>query len=441
MPKSFTKDREPVSCDVYLNENGIQVPECVAQRAGEFYLPAKGARYEKASFAYQASRYNHDVHIEYTSADVERVASLYPAADIPDLFKDPTRSAFDKALEQTLYDVPNHSTPGWPYNSRFKTMGELFESPTGLAELYDHAWEFFKILASDNITTLSAEEVFLKLGVVSHLFIKDELHTKEKVDKSRYRLIFSVPILVNLMERLCCAAQNKLEIANWERIPSKPGLGFTDEMSRSLIDYASRHGLCNSTDMSGWDWTVNGAHIDFDRDVRLKLVSGQEGYSVFATFLNNVNHLLTNKVVALSNGELYAQSFSGVIASGSYRTSPTNSRIRIGARYKAIGDTEAMSMGDDCVEGDYGGVDPVEAYAKLGFILKDSVSSQSSFEFCSKKFESGLAVPMDPVKMLLRFFVKRGYLDAEITYAIKQELRHCPESLALIESYLTFQRI
>jgi hypothetical protein len=67
--------------------------------------------------------------------------------------------------------------------------------------------------------------------------------------------------------------------------------------------------------------------------------------------------------------------------------------------------------------------------------------SQSNFEFCSKKFENGVAVPVDPVKMLIRFFVKRGYLDAEITHAIKQELRHCPEILAILEPYLTFQRI
>lgn len=409
-------------------------------RATEFFLPAKGAAKELASLKYQASRFKHGVDIKYTEQDVKFIASKYPSAELPRVFSAKDRESFNEVLGEALSDVLNGSTPGYPLNSTYANMGQIKNNPEALGWLYDQAYELFKFLTTVDITSWKAEDIYRKLGIVIHLFIKDELHIKEKVDKERFRLIFSVPIMMNLMERIACSQQNKLEIASWKVIPSKPGLGFTDQMTRDLYNYATVHGLKNSTDKSGWDWTVNGVFMDFDRDVRIELVKGQDGAEDFAFFMRNVNHLMTHKVIALSDGTLIAQTFSGVMPSGSYRTSSTNSRMRVMARYLAFGDTNIMTMGDDSVEGDYYGKDPYLAYSELGFILKESVVYEEGFEFCSKIFEYGLARPMDPYKMLVRYYVKEGYNDLQVYGALVDELRHCDKSviadLWLSDSYV-----
>lgn len=398
--------------------------------ADKFWLPAKGAKAERASFKYQASRHKHGVKVDYSQEDVDLIAAQYPRGKVNKVFDTLSEEDFNMALEEVLQDVPRDSTPGYPMNMRCRNMGDLFDDDSALTWLYEQGFKLFTFLVSNDITGWTADQIYRELGIVDHLFIKDEIHPLEKVLQQRFRIIFSVPILFNLMERLCCSQQNKIEIRNWKDIASKIGIGFTDDMAADVAKYVEKMKLVNSTDMSGWDWTVIGDLIKFDCRVRLKLAEGCPGYANFERFLNNVNTILLRKVVALSDGTLLAQNFDGVIPSGSYRTSSTNSRIRLIARYLSFRDLLAATVGDDCLEGDYGNIDPVEAYWKLGLILKEtSACDATDFEFCSKRFTNGKARPVDPMKLLLRYYVTGGYNYPQIYSSIFDELRHCDQAV------------
>lgn len=415
-------------CETYLAQNNILVPPAIAEASKTYYLPAKGPLAEFSSFKYQANRHKIGTKVDISDSFIAAIASNYPVGELPLLFSVPTQENFDKAFEQALCDVPRDSTPGWPLNNVFNTMEAVFEEDSNLLWLYKIGWDMFQYLLQNDITGKTSDEVFQELGVVNHLFIKDELHAAEKVEAGRYRLIFSVPILVNLMERLACSFQNKLEIIHWKDIPSKIGIGFTDEMSQDMAEYVNDNNLEMSTDMSGWDWTVIEDLIDADCNVRIKLVDGQPGCENFNVFMRNVNHLYSTKVLGLSDGTLVAQEFGGIVPSGSYRTSSSNSRMRFIARALAFNDVLAATVGDDCLEGAFGDVDPILAYAKLGLILKIAKPcTRDDFEFCSKQFLNGLPRPVDPYKLLLRYYVTKGFESLQVKYSLQGELRHCDQ--------------
>lgn len=428
MDHTFAKNKEAESCALYLARFNINVPDEVLSIAEDFYLPAKGAAAEFSSFKFQANRHQVGLRVNFDDAFIESIAKRYPKGKLPLLFSAPTQENFDKALAQVLLDINPGSTPGWPLNSAYKTVSDITGDPSALMWLYNVSWDMFQYLMTHNITTMSSTEVLRELGVVNHLFIKDELHGADKVRTGRFRLIFSVPLLVNLMERLACSFQNKEEVLHWADIPSKIGIGFTDEMSQQISDYVRMKKLVNSTDVSGWDWTVIGDLIDADCKVRVKLTEGFEGHNNFKIFMENVNHFMTCKVIGLSDGTLLAQTFKGIVPSGSYRTSSSNSRIRLMARNFLFEDKEAATVGDDCLEGAYGETNPWEAYASLGLILKVSQPCHpDDFEFCSKRFINGKPQPVDPLKLILRYFVTQGYLDTQVHHSVYDELRNCDQ--------------
>ena len=222
------------------------------------------------------------------------------------------------------------------------------------------------------------------------LFVKQEPHTLKKCKEGRFRLISSVSLVDQIVERLLFGPQNQLEITMWRSIPSKPGMGLSQyEQAQSIWnDLKYKHLGCPAAeaDISGFDWSVQSWELWADCSMR----------ALLGNFTPEVKHLamsrfycLMNSVFQLSNGTLIEQGKPGLMKSGSYCTSSTNSRIRC-LMAELIGSPWCIAMGDDSVEGFV--PDAKRKYEELGHCCKDYVACATTAEgalesvnFCSHR--------------------------------------------------------
>ncbi|AZP56278.1 RNA-dependent RNA polymerase [Faba bean polerovirus 1] len=337
------------------------------------------------------------------------------------------------------YGLPTHK--GWVENKERELLPVL-------AQL---TFDRLKRMSEVNFEKLTAEEL-VQLGLCDpiRLFVKGEPHKQSKLDEGRYRLIMSVSLVDQLVARVLFQEQNKLEINLWRAIPSKPGMGLsTDAQVADFLDSLAQHVQVPvedlvynwekhvvPTDCSGFDWSVTDWLLEDEMEVRNRLTQGNNALTrrLRGCWLK----CISNSVLALSNGILYAQRVPGVQKSGSYNTSSSNSRIRFMCS-KYAGASWAIAMGDDALES----VDTdLDVYKEIG--LKVEVSGQ--LEFCSHIFEKpDLAVPVNVGKMLYKLIygynpecgsiqVLRNYIDA--CTSVLNELRHDPELVALLHQWL-----
>lgn len=290
-----------------------------------------------------------------------------------------------------------------------------------------------------NIDELSPSELACRLIDVGacdpvKIFIKNEPHNKEKVRTKRLRLISSVSLIDQLVERILFAKQNKCEIEHWPFIPSKPGMGLDDESAfqiwSSVVDHL-KSGQLVEADLSAFDITVQGWELQVDMLIRMNLC-GLAETSPGGRMMLNRGIAVSNSVFVLSDGTMWAQREPGIQLSGSYNTSSTNSRIRVLQAYLA-GASWAIAMGDDCLEGPG---DP-EVYHKLGKTLKMYNNRTDSFEFCSQEFHNGIAAPVDGSKTFFRLLNQPAALierqGPELLAQFKNDMRHSPQLAEMLE--------
>lgn len=262
------------------------------------------------------------------------------------------------------------------------------------------------------------------------LFVKMEPHNALKRSQRRFRLISCVSFADQLVERILCGRQNKLEISMWDSIPSKPGMGLDDASIKSIWSQVLPHleqGDVVSADISGFDFGMTDWEQYADATCRIRLAGVSESHP-FAIALRRRVFCLTRSVYLLSDGYMYAQQYPGIQLSGSYNTSSTNSRVRLMEAYLS-GAKWAIAMGDDSLEGQG---NPTR-YKELGKTLKMYEKHEDTFEFCSHLFKGGVAYPVDPWKTLFRLLNQNPMLlDNEqmrdgLVSQFYYNMRHSPE--------------
>nr|UQB76107.1 RNA-dependent RNA polymerase [Flumine sobemo-like virus 20] len=289
--------------------------------------------------------------------------------------------------------------------------------------------ERFELLfEAGDLSSCTAEELVKGMYVDPvRIFVKNEPHSLAKLAQCRVRLIMSVSIVDQLVERLLHEDQNAAEIAHWSSIPSKPGMGLDDNgISLLVADVIRRWPELDmaEADISGFDWSVQDWELLSDAQ-RRSLLSGSD--KDMARMLERTTQCLKS-VYALSNGVLIAQKYLAVQKSGRYSTSASNSYIKTQAA-KLIGAEKAISMGDDGLESYVERA--VEKYAALGHDLKSYTQcSGGAFEFCSNKFAHNVAVPLNWSKTLYRLLCHKqttvDVLGLEFLGQFKYECRYLP---------------
>lgn len=280
------------------------------------------------------------------------------------------------------------------------------------------------------------------------LFIKSELHPLRKVKEGRFRLIAGVSLIDSIIDRLLNSHVNKAEIATWEDLPFKPGMGLNDEgLQKLFTEFCGnqKKGDLSSTDISGWDWSVFWYLLSADRDYRVKLSQAPEG-SAYALLMSSTHTCRAKKVLQTSDGAMFEQMIMGIMCSGWYNTSSTNSHMRvILAQVARLMEGHAnlqldSAMGDDAVEQYTPGL--ADRYKKLGFRVRGGTKCPpKEFSFCSMNWKGNWqAEPENWRKSMFKYLLKNPRdPDHDMHYSqFYREMRHSPEILRLkprIEAY------
>lgn len=248
-----------------------------------------------------------------------------------------------------------------------------------------------KLLAAVDTNELQAmtpqERVFYGFNGIIRVFVKNEPHPKRKLVKGKEepRLIMNVPLEDVIVEKLLYDPQNKLEIANWTKIPSAPGMGATVEDNNALVaewmdDVDS--GTAASSDAKAWDFSVQGYLLSADVERRINRAPGLT--ETFKTAMTNRAICFRRVVFCTSDGWCYAQLNDGIMKSGSGITSSTNSAIRDLVALH-LGSKKNRTMGDDCIETYV--ENAIEKYqTHFGITIKFYERCDGSFSFCSHSY-------------------------------------------------------
>jgi hypothetical protein len=278
------------------------------------------------------------------------------------------------------------------------------------------------LLDNNDITGLTAQELVEgNYCDPVRVFIKNEPHSTNKVNQDRWRLIFAVSVVDQLIERLLCGEQNKKEISTWKTHPSAPGIGLSDDSQLAeFYTIVSNLGEDKAeADVTGFDWSVQEWELAWEAVTRIRL-GNMTGSS--ARIMISRYHCVAHSVYAMPCGKLVMLRVPGVQLSGCYNTSSTNSRIRVLLAY-LVGARWARAMGDDCVE-EF--IHNAKAkYALLGHPLKMYEQRSDSFEFCSQIFSPQGAWPVDGTKTLFRL-IEQKTITPELIAQFTMELRNSP---------------
>jgi len=224
----------------------------------------------------------------------------------------------------------------------------------------------------------------------------------------------------------------------WEDLPSKPGMGLHDEGLASLFNSVLQmqsNGRVTAMDVSGWDWCMHGWEFDADLERRIDLCNGVG--TVWEKVIRNHFYCMKNKIFLLSDGRMFAQALPGVMPSGWYNTSGTNSFIRCLDHYVMCAalnhprPPSIMAMSDDSLETAVIGA--LHYYQEfLGKRVKDPVDVvDDKFSFCSHFFPgNAAAVPLNVDKVLVRFLHSKPQSFDEALQLYEQllyVLRHHPD--------------
>ncbi len=293
-----------------------------------------------------------------------------------------------------------------------------------------------------DLTRAHTPEELVRGGMCDPLkiFIKDEPHKIRKLREGRTRIIMNMSLVDNMVSRALFALQNDTEINTWSTICSKPGMGLNDAGLKTLystVQRESQHLRLAEGDVSGWDWSVQDWELDADLEMRLALNSG---YGTVWEKISRAHYeCIKNKILVTSDGEMFSQCFPGILPSGWYNTSSTNSRLRVLSHHLAFNISVpvsqftsgwCMAMGDDSIELDFPGA--VEAYSALGKTMKMfNPISDLLFEFCSMQFNnSWQAVPVNADKQIMNFLQFEPSCLSEASERLWQfcyEMRHHPD--------------
>lgn len=266
-----------------------------------------------------------------------------------------------------------------------------------------------------------------------YVFIKDEPHKREKLEKGRFRLISCVSLVDTLIERLLFSQQNQNEIALCDDLCYKPGMGLHDDGLKALYKWFQKvqeiFPIC-STDVSAWDWSVPGWLLKLETCYRVAFEADRSRKLLVV----NYGHGLRNKVFNDSLGQLYEQMVEGIQPSGCYTTSSGNSHMRymlaslvqLRCGVDEWCEYDGGQMGDDALERYMQGM--LEVYVGLGFTVKGvSVQPRDHFDFCSTQWRNSWAgSPESFPKTLFRFLFKRKSdpLYLQFREQLARDLRH-----------------
>jgi hypothetical protein len=330
------------------------------------------------------------------------------------------------------------SSPGPTWNSLgCRENKDVFEShPNLLLGIINEKIRLRLSLTIDDCKIATPVELFSS-GVADPVkcFIKKEATKISKGD--RKRIINNPPLDELLIELLLYGEVMLHEVANWENIPSKPGMGldpFGLEGLRASVpdEFIELNSESKSSDVSGWDW---GARLwlalmgveSLRREMGVPIGSDFHHLMIIGEYLS------FRKIILLSDGSAITMDGDVGLTTGRILTACLNSRMRFilavlcGALY-------AITMGDDCREWVRFWSVRLENYLAYGFRVEAAeLPPDVEFEFCSMHFlYNGHYYNLNHEKQFYNLLTKKP--DLVLANQFQYELRYNPE----LPDYIAF---
>lgn len=332
---------------------------------------------------------------------IERTNKDYLTFRNPQWMDHYKREEWSRAIDDIKVFIKEDASPGVPLALIGNTNGVVLKALG--CEFNDLVLDRIEALLRIDLEELdsmgSKEIVDKNLMDPVRCFVKTEPHKKEKVIEGRMRLIASVSLVDKVIEMLLHRVLHKLEIANWRKLPSKPGIGFSKEMNDDVYDFVFTKKQVRPqayTDVSGWDWSVKEYMI---RDCAEGVVGLCENPSAIWKHLVRAEAIKESRTIyQFSDGTMVQLKYKGVVNSGKYKTSRGNSWMRVYLAHM-IGAEDVCAAGDDSVESYVDNA--VEKYARMGFRIKDYQRVEKGFEFCSRWYQENFSFPLNGDKMLM----------------------------------------
>jgi len=295
----------------------------------------------------------------------------------------------------------------------------------------------------------------VRLGLCDpvRLFVKNEPHKVSKLKAGRYRLIASLSLADQCIERHLQGPQNRREIANFQSIPSMSGMGNHDSNDAGIAETERRINRIEDkagTDASAFDWTQDHKMLMADATIRARFLELHPWENPFV----KRQLCLMRSVFILDDGSLIEQTLPGIQKSGSYGTSSGNSRNRTIARLVAfpehpifLGGKPCVGvMGDDCVESipKEDRSTALARYARLGVLIKEitTIEDNGYVEFCGMNYYGDRVENPRGLKAVVKFLYtwpsKESWDMRRL--ALVETLRYSPEKvkyLSLIDAVRT----
>jgi len=409
---------------------------------GEWYLPARGPDAEEKSLRMQADRVKPvpPVDVRTLTAAIDRVVGKYPKTSLS-----MSQCTSDHNLKAAMSAVVLDSSPGYPFAVCFNTNAELLANPIAAEAVQKLAlWRLRQLSAADPVEwereMIRDPTWAIKNGFVDpmRLFVKDEPHSLKKFLEGRWRLINSLSITDQIVERMLYTTQDQAEISLWQHIPSKSGMGLDDASVATLLAYANANHLNLSTDVENWDFKAPDQIIRSDAEARILLNQAKDPEWERAVRAQYLLH--SHRVLMLSNGKCFKRTILGGQASGRKVTSSSNGRCRnileaiVALHLQYV--PAAMTQGDDAVTRcpDWLHVDTLakEYLDTFDIKLTDMVKRDApilAINFCSQEMSrvggEVRCVPEKPQKQLARFIAALKNPDRmQALESMKENLRH-----------------
>nr|UQB76120.1 RNA-dependent RNA polymerase [Flumine sobemo-like virus 8] len=419
----------------------------------------KGAEAEERSLWEQAMKLkNREVSLDELLEAADRLVDVLPSTRYPLLLvklKEKDHRVVRMMIQNEIQTLNCDAGPGAPWNVNSKSKGDVIKKYYD--ELVDSTFEMLlkihNVEMSEIWNTTAEEKVELGYASPISLFVKNEAHSRQKLETGRYRLIASLGMEQEIILRMLLYAANSEDIytqQNGNGIPFQPGMGTHDAgllaLTARIRDTAGIAKQCDQnlvgSDVSAFDmnvvWEMVVAKVYLESQ---RLECDAEARELYKIFSLKVHMCLFNSVFITSKGRMFAQVDYRMQKSGSPDTAAGNSKIRAIVAVACGSDPRVVTtMGDDCIEGVAIGTTPEELFERYRpyFDLKEIVihDEPNDIEFCSHLMSANGSVVRLGIEKAIYHAISKPYNKEEWDILKNHEARYAKVDWEKVEEVL-----